>query len=717
MRAVRPPGAAAMPAVAALMLTGCMGEHVARSAAPPPAVDDRPEGYTGSTACRPCHPETFDVWERSLHGRHMAPPSPDVVVGDFEKDNTYEIAGTRSQMAHETLPGGGHKYTMTYRDADGQSTTHTIDWALGQARHQVYLTRMEDGRLQVLPTYWNTEEGHWRDATEGAIDAQPPVPRTSKDHWTNHSRTFNLSCLECHGSQGRKNYDRATNRYDSQFDPAINCESCHGAGGEHVDRWTRLEGRVRADRDDGLPHLGGLGWAAAVEVCSSCHAKKKVYATGYTPRASFYDFFMPDVWEADGYFVDGRSSNLNYRYVDFMQNRCSPNAHGRLDCGSCHPPHDLDSARGKTVDQRNAMCTRCHLNIGNALTEHTGHKRTSAGSACIDCHMPAMPLGLRMTVRDHSIGSPLPELTRLYGIPNACAGCHTDRDQATLEADVLKTYGERPTFQAYRARLLERTTTLADAFGGAAPSDQTVSTLIRWLGDTARSVVERASAAQLLARAAARPDVTEALLTAARDPHPVVRFYALQSVAQAVTGPDRRVLPALEAGLKDPQRAVRIRAFESLEIIDKAWHTDARPEVARAREEARVRREVLRDDDPGLKAERALMLFYQGRAAEAEALLRRLVTIAPRIPGYRADLAQYLVASERFDEAARVSEDVLRLDPGNLGATLAMAEIHLRRGRPAETLRLLDTLAPDVRGAAPVQSLRAAAAARVPAAP
>jgi predicted CXXCH cytochrome family protein len=675
----------------------------------PPLQADLPEGFAGSAACQGCHPAAFETWQKSVHNRHMAAPDPDFVVGDFEHDNVYELAGTRSRMYRDPAQGG--RYFMEYTDADGERTTHAIDWALGQTRHQVYLTRMDDGRLQVLPTYWNVEEGHWRDATEGAIDGKPPIARSDRNHWRNHTRTFNLSCLECHGSQGRKNYDPVGNRYDSPLRPSIDCEACHGPALEHVERWVRLEGQVRADRDDGLPHLGGMGWQASVEVCSSCHAKKKVYASGYTPRAAFYDFFMPDVWEADGYFVDGRSRNLNYRFVDFMQNSCSPNAHRRLDCGSCHPPHDLESARGKSVDQQNALCTGCHLSYGNALSEHTHHKRASGQRLHRVPHAP-MPLGLRMTVRDHSIGSPLPELTRLYGIPNACSNCHADRPQDTLEADMERFWGGRESYRAFVSH--------GDA-GARACVDARVQGLgagDRRAGELAEGhLAERGAAGergQLMGVSAGVPAATAALLEAVNEPHPSCGSTLVLALGQS---PDPRARAALEKSLGDPMRSIRVRAFESLET--------ARPRLrvgraARGGQSARRGPRAARRDPrrrPGAEVRAGARLFYQGRAAEAEALLRRLVTIAPRIPGYRADLAQYLVASERFDEAARVSEDVLRLDPGNLGATLAMAEIHLRRGRPAETLRLLDTLAPDVRGAAPVQSLRAAAAARVPAAP
>jgi hypothetical protein len=375
---------------------------------------------------------------------------------------------------------------------------------------------------------------------------------------------------------------------------------------------------------------------------------------------------------------------------------------GAWTAGAVIRPTTLESARGKSVDQQNALCTGCHLSYGNALSEHTHHKRASEGSACIACHMPPMPLGLRMTVRDHSIGSPLPELTRLYGIPNACSNCHADRPQDTLEADMERFWGGRESYRVYRTEMLERARVLTHAFKDSAP---VIGELVSWLKDTSLSVVQRASAANLMGVSAGVPAATAALLEAVNEPHALVRFYVVLALGQS---PDPRARAALEKSLGDPMRSIRVRAFESLELLDRAYASDARPEVAKAREEARVRREEIRGDDPALKSERALALFYQGKPKETEALLRKLVTIAPRVPGYRADLAQFLVANDRLDEAWTEAETVERGDPGNVGAGLTRAEVLMRRGRGHDALAVIDALISRGHQEPPVLAMRQA---------
>ncbi|MEZ4467439.1 MAG: ammonia-forming cytochrome c nitrite reductase subunit c552 [bacterium] len=192
----------------------------------------------------------------------------------------------------------------------------------------------------------------------------------------------------------------------------------------------------------------GLADLDEASSCAACHAAKRIYAEGFDPGDSFSTGSSP-MWQVrERYYVDGRSSTLNYRYVDYMQNGCFRRTTRTMDCGFCHPPHGLESTADRTVQAGNALCTQCHLEHKTALVAHTHHRPESEGSRCVACHMPPMDLDLRMTVRDHTINSPLPELTRQYGVPNACAHCHADQPVAWAEAAVERWFGGRPTSRA-----------------------------------------------------------------------------------------------------------------------------------------------------------------------------------------------------------------------------------------------------------------------------
>ncbi len=49
--------------------------------------------------------------------------------------------------------------------------------------------------------------------------------------------------------------------------------------------------------------------------------------------------------------------------------------------------------------------------IGKAVSAHTHHAEKSAGSSCVECHMPRTVLSIKAQIRDHSITSAVPENT------------------------------------------------------------------------------------------------------------------------------------------------------------------------------------------------------------------------------------------------------------------------------------------------------------------
>ncbi len=628
--------------------------------------------YAGSEACQPCHPEEFAHWKKSTHGRHMGRPSPETVVGDFTEKNVYEYNGTRSRMFRDDA--GYHlEYTR-----DGHTETYDIAWALGVARHQVYLWEAPDGRLQVLPTYWNEEEKHWRDSTEGPVDGPGPTKISDEDHWQNYGRTYQLACMECHASQSKKNYDRETNTYKTTFDPVINCESCHGPAGQHVVRWQALDG----DGEDGLRPLPELDFDASIEVCARCHARKRIYleAREDTP---FYDAFAPDVWATGHYYADGRSSSLNYRYVEYMQSRCFKTAAQRMDCGYCHPPHSLESARHTNVTEANNICTGCHIRHKTRLVEHTHHKPESDGSRCVDCHMPKMDLDLRMTVRDHTIGSPLPELTRDFQVPNACSQCHKDRPVEWAVDVVDEWYGERPSFQAMRTRVRGRAEVLSKAFANETP----VAPLIEWLDDPSRTLIERASAGELLGNASPNPDARDALRRHVKDPHPLVRYSVLRSLARFN---EASTHATLREALKDERRIVRVCAYESLFFLQPEIEDEKDPHIEKVRAEYHYRQQVIRGDDPRWLPNLALWYYSRRQPQRAEKLLRHAIRLAPNSPRHRADLVQLLVDSGRVNNAGPELLRLEKLAPGETITGVTRATYLMALNRYAEAVTVLE---------------------------
>ena len=108
-------------------------------------------------------------------------------------------------------------------------------------------------------------------------------------------------------------------------------------------------------------------------------------------------------------------------------------------CSDCHNPHS-----GKLRAEGNSLCATCHLPSKYDTTAHHHHKPASAGAGCVGCHMPTATYMVVDPRRDHSLRVPRPDLSVKLGTPNACNGCHTNRDAGWAAKQVNQWYGHDP---------------------------------------------------------------------------------------------------------------------------------------------------------------------------------------------------------------------------------------------------------------------------------
>ena len=115
---------------------------------------------------------------------------------------------------------------------------------------------------------------------------------------------------------------------------------------------------------------------------------------------------------------------------------------GTLSCVSCHSMHEYREPADQLVkDPMDAVCLDCHRPIGEDIAGHTRHAEASAGSRCVNCHMPHTTYGLFVAMRSHRIDSPSVENSIRTGRPNACNLCHLDRSLAWTAEHLEDAYG------------------------------------------------------------------------------------------------------------------------------------------------------------------------------------------------------------------------------------------------------------------------------------
>jgi predicted CXXCH cytochrome family protein len=564
----------------------------------------------GARACATCHARQHDAWQDGRHSKMLQAARPGVVLGDF------------SQGA---LALGGRPYRL--REEDGGFYVTESDFA-GRAdgrRIQHYLTTIDRGRIVVLPPTWDVQRRLWfdnRDIVRPETTASDIVQQ------------WNRNCVGCHVSGQDNRYSSASRTYDTTWtDFGTSCERCHAPGSEHA-RLARTG--ASAVRDDPvIVRPTRLDAAASTAICAQCHSWRDPLAPAFRAGESYDDHFIvkleygPLKKEDPTYWADGRPRRFSNDAVGLWQSQCY--VKGGLTCVDCHDAHTPDVDRSTVLAPANsALCTRCHTALAAEVSAHTRHAATSAGSACVECHMPKTVTSIKATMRDHTIGLPTPENTVAYGIPNACTACHTTKS-ARWAVDTMRRWWPEGRRKAYIDR--------AGAFTAARRGrPDALPKLLALAADAASPPLVRANALGYL-RSSNDPRAVSTLTGALASPHPVERMVAASSLGEF--GAPATLLGAL----RDPSRAVRVSALVSLVSAGTgALGPDDRVAFARVSQEF-ADRATLHEDDAATQTDLGLVRLLNNDHTRAAAALDVALGLDPAMPR-----ATYLLGLARLGQ-------------------------------------------------------------------
>jgi predicted CXXCH cytochrome family protein len=599
--------------------------------------------YVGEAACATCHAAIHSQWSHSRHSKMVQPATAASVQGDFNRG----VVKLRGEPYMLRQRNGVFYITESY--LTGKPVEHRVEYTLGNRRIQLYLSTLADGRIIVLPPSWDIVRKEWFHNLD--IDDPEEEPGVLIQIW-------NKSCYSCHVSQQEKNFDLQKKAYRTTWlNFGTNCERCHGPGSEHVAHYSSAAPPTGPARDIVLQTR--LDAARNTMVCAQCHSFRDIYVQGYAAGADYYNYFMP-VLEynledaADpAYWPDGRTRRFSNDAFGLWQSECY--LKGGVTCVGCHVnAHETEIERNPQLrPDANALCTRCHEDIGKALTAHTHHAPASAGSSCVECHMPRTVYSIKAEIRDHSMSIPVPENTLRHDIPNACNLCHKDQNARWALARMNEWYTPNS-----RQKLIRR----ADAFAAARKNNpDSIADLLAILAEPVEGPLTRANAAGYLGRFASDPRVFPALSSALTDAEPLVRAIAAQRIAPAAAERPAAAA-ALARLLADPAATVRMSALVSL--VGLGFHElpgkdGERLKSARMLYDARA---ALSSDDAGQQLAAGKFYFLSADPDRAIAAFRASLKLDPAIE------AQYLLAgayAEKSDlkEARKILEAIPENDP------------------------------------------------------
>jgi Flp pilus assembly protein TadD len=656
--------------------------------------------YVGSASCMECHEEFYQLWEPSHHGKALQPWSAELAAALPPQEEPIEAEG-RFYVAEITPQCG--------RIRDDQGTAYDIAYAIGGKNYYNFLALMADGRLQVLPIFYDVQHAAWRNTTQSMLRHFAGAQQDTPISWRDPMLTFNAACFSCHVSQIESNYDPQTDTYATTWnEPGISCESCHGPASEHI--------RVCREASPGnLPDdLKLIGWKELTveqqnDACAVCHTKGAPITERFETGDRYWDHYDLTTFEHQDYYANGRDLGENYTLGSWLLSPCVRD--GNLSCTHCHTSSGRYRFQG---EQANHACLPCHEQRVENAAEHMHHPNGGA-TKCVDCHMAMHSFG-GMNQSDHSMRPPLPNLSIAVGSRNACTICHTDQtDEWALE----QVRSWHPDFDEHTEPEMRRALLIKSLRDG---QWERLPEVLKYISDPEQDPLFVTSLIRLLPPSGAPQQhaVLRELTNSAA--HPLVRSATAAALDADNIPADR---PALFQAVSDDFRLVRVRAAERLAALSRSdVPKEHREAFARAIEEmwssnnlrldhwsshhnsanilmrqgkhaqaaARYdRAHQLRGDIAPPLVNAAMALATLGSLEEAETRLKRATELPEPSPEAHFNLGLLYGEQGRTDQAAAELRKALELQPENAQAACNLAIILAEKeGSRAEAFRLLE---------------------------
>ena len=352
------------------MLAGCTRRQPAGHAS---------NEYVHARVCASCHQGIYETYRHTGMARAFYAPTPE--SSPDARAYFHQASGTWFQNIQRE--GAFYQRSwQTYNGKEENAQELKIDYVMGSGNHvRTYLHRTVRNTLVELPLAWYAEKGGTWAMNPGFDTNHPPI-----------GRKIGYDCMFCHNGYpaipGGHDDAGAEPVFTAPLPEGIDCQRCHGPGGDHV-RAAQVPNAKPEDIRRAIVNPKRLPAALGMNVCEQCHlettstplpnAVRRFDRRPYSyrpgePLSAFILFFD----HAPGSGRDDKFEIVSSVYR-LRKSQCFLRSNGALMCTTCHNPHDIPHGPG-AADHYNAACRQCHGTIQAA-----SHP---PGPSCVACHMP-----------------------------------------------------------------------------------------------------------------------------------------------------------------------------------------------------------------------------------------------------------------------------------------------------------------------------------------
>ena len=338
--------------------------------------------YVSAATCAGCHAGIAREYAKTGMARAFQAAGAESVPNP--RPYLHRASGTWYQIVAKD--GGWYQrwWQIGFKGQEESAGEAKIDFVMGSGNHvRTYLHRTARGTLTELPLAWYAEKGGTWALNPGFDRSDPPV-----------GRKIGYDCMFCHNAYPSipAGHEEAGAEpvFPAELPGGIDCQRCHGPGGNHI-RAAGKSGGTAAEIRNAIVNPSRLTKELAMDVCAQCHLETTVrllpnsirrYDRGpfsYRPGEPLSAFQL-SFDHAPGSGKEEKFEIVNSVYR-LRQSKCFVESKGALGCTTCHNPHDIRHGAAGAAGY-NQACVKCHEAGKMAVGGH------GAGADCVGCHMP-----------------------------------------------------------------------------------------------------------------------------------------------------------------------------------------------------------------------------------------------------------------------------------------------------------------------------------------